>query len=137
MLEKLSSKLSPGTGPSKAAVHGIHFASILTESSKLVPNEVFTRMKTSAAGLTEAEAAKRLEEVGPNVVVSEKHGGWLWRLLTAARNPLVVLLVVLASVSFATGDALNLDAALKPLVPGCATRRASRSPRSAPPWAPR
>src|ERR1700675_1460245 len=105
MLEKLSSKLSPGTGPSKAAVHGIHFASILTESSKLVPNEVFTRMKTSAAGLTVAEAAKRLEEVGPNVVVSEKHGGWLWRLLTAARNPLVVLLVVLASVSFAAGDA--------------------------------
>ena len=105
MLEKLSSKLSLGTGPSMAAVHGIHFASILTESSKLVPNEVFTRMKTSTEGLTEAEATKRLEESGPNVVVSERHRGWLWRLLTAARNPLVVLLVVLASVSFATGNA--------------------------------
>ena len=35
----------------------------------------------------------------------EKHRGWPWRLLTAARNPLVILLVVLAGISFATGDA--------------------------------
>ena len=62
-------------------------------------------MKTSADGWTEAEAAQRLAQVGPNVVVSENHRGWPWRLLTAARNPLVILLVVLAGISFATGDA--------------------------------
>ena len=66
--------------------------------------EVFARMKTVAEGLTEVEAASRLREVGPNVVVSEKHRGWAWRLFTAVRNPLVVLLVVLAAVSFSTGD---------------------------------
>jgi len=67
--------------------------------------DVLARMKTAAEGLADAEAARRLQEVGPNVVVSEKHRGWLWRLFTAARNPLVILLVVLAGISFATGDA--------------------------------
>lgn len=61
-------------------------------------------MKTSAAGLTDAEAAKRLAEAGPNIVVSENHRGWPWRLLTAVRNPLVILLIVLAGISFTTGD---------------------------------
>ena len=31
--------------------------------------------------------------------------GWLWQLLTATRNPLVILLIGLAIISFATGDA--------------------------------
>jgi P-type Mg2+ transporter len=104
MLSKLTSKLLADVPPSKAADHAIHFAPILEELAKSEPSEVFTRMKTSTEGLTEAEAAKRLEESGPNVVVSERHRGWPWRLLTAVRNPLVILLVVLAGVSFATGD---------------------------------
>ncbi|MEI6535066.1 MAG: magnesium-translocating P-type ATPase, partial [Verrucomicrobiaceae bacterium] len=62
-------------------------------------------MNTSAAGLNQNEADRRLVESGPNVVVSEKHRGWPWRLLTATRNPLVILLIVLAGISFATGDA--------------------------------
>jgi Mg2+-importing ATPase len=37
-------------------------------------------------------------------VVAEKQRGWLWRLFTAARNLLVILLTVLATISFATGD---------------------------------
>lgn len=68
-------------------------------------SEVFTRMKTTAEGLGDAEAARRLAEVGPNVVATGKHRGWPWRLLTATRNPLVILLIVLATISFATGDA--------------------------------
>ena len=55
--------------------------------------------------MSEADAEKRLAEAGPNVIASEKHRGWLWRLLTATRNPLVILLIVLATISFATGDA--------------------------------
>src|SRR4029077_5815991 len=44
-------------------------------------------------------------ETGPNVVADGPHHGWPWRLFTAARNPLVILLIVLATLSFATGDA--------------------------------
>ena len=62
-------------------------------------------MKTAAEGLSENEAARRLAEVGPNVVAASKHHGWLWRLFTATRNPLVILLTVLAMISFTTGDA--------------------------------
>ena len=68
-------------------------------------SEVFSRMKTSPEGLREEDAANRWAEVGPNVVAGNSHRGWPWRLLTATRNPLVILLTVLAVISFVTGDA--------------------------------
>ena len=67
-------------------------------------SEVLERLGTSPAGLTEEEAAERLERFGPNEVAAEKQQGWLQRLYVAGRNPLVILLTVLASVSFATQD---------------------------------
>ncbi len=66
--------------------------------------EVLQLLGTSLAGLTEEEAGVRLEEHGPNEVASEKHHGWFQRLYIAARNPLVILLTILAVLSFATGD---------------------------------
>jgi len=71
----------------------------------LEKSEAFSRMKSSLEGLSEEDAASRFLEVGPNVVAASEHRGWPWRLLTAARNPLVILLTVLATISFATGDA--------------------------------
>jgi Mg2+-importing ATPase len=105
MLPSPTSKPSPGTARQKTASHAIHFSPILAELAKMDMSEGFTRMKTAADGLSESEATLRLKEVGPNVVVSEQHIGGLWRLLTAARNPLVILLAVLSIISFATGDA--------------------------------
>jgi Mg2+-importing ATPase len=66
--------------------------------------EVLRLLGTSPAGLAEAEAAARLEQYGPNEVGREKHEGWPQRLYIAARNPLVILLTILATLSFATGD---------------------------------
>jgi len=71
----------------------------------LKPNEVFARMKTGAEGLSDGDARDRLAEVGPNTVDAGSRRGWPWRLFTATRNPLVILLGVLATISFATGDA--------------------------------
>ena len=68
------------------------------------PSAVLQRLGTSPAGLTEEEAAARLEKYGPNEVAHEKQQSWLQRLYIAARNPLVILLTVLAILSFATGD---------------------------------
>ena len=65
---------------------------------------VLESLHTSAAGLTEEEAAARLERYGPNEVAHEKRESWLQRLYVAARNPLVILLTVLAILSFATQD---------------------------------
>ena len=59
---------------------------------------------TVPAGLSEAEAAARLDEHGPNEVAQEKKHDWLWRLWVAVRNPLVILLTILAIVTFATAQ---------------------------------
>jgi P-type Mg2+ transporter len=66
--------------------------------------EILQRLKTSPNGLSEEEAADRLEIFGPNEVAYEKKEGWLHRLYVSARNPLVILLTLLATLSFATGD---------------------------------
>ena len=59
---------------------------------------------TSNQGLSEAEAARRLKEHGPNVVAQDKRHT-RWRLLGRALiNPLVILLSILATVSALTGD---------------------------------
>jgi Mg2+-importing ATPase len=55
-------------------------------------------------GLTEEEVAARLEQYGPNEVAREKRETWLGRLYVATRNPLVILLLILAVLSYATGD---------------------------------
>jgi len=55
-------------------------------------------------GLTDEEAATRLGSHGPNEVAPELRHTWLHRLYVAARNPLVILLTVLATVAFATND---------------------------------
>jgi Mg2+-importing ATPase len=74
------------------------------EAAMRESSEVLEQLGTSPAGLTEEEAAERLERYGPNEVAAEKQQGWLQRLYVAGRNPLVILLTVLASVSFATQD---------------------------------
>ena len=63
---------------------------------------VLQQFRTSQAGLSEEEAATRLEEYGLNQVAEEKHHGWLQRIYLAVRNPLVILLSVLAIITFAT-----------------------------------
>src|SRR6185436_12082501 len=94
-------KLFSPAARAKQADRSIHFSPVLAEVAPLETSAVFTRMKTTPAGLSEGEAAGRLVEIGPNVVATGKHRGWPWRLLTATRNPLVILLGVLATISFA------------------------------------
>ena len=74
------------------------------ESAIKDASEVLQGLGSSPTGLAEDEVARRLAEYGPNEVGREKHEGWLQRLYLAGRNPLVVLLTVLAILSFATGD---------------------------------
>src|ERR1700746_2427971 len=76
----------------------------LDEAAHKSADEVFGMLGASAAGLSEEEAATRLEEHGPNEVAYERKENWLQRLWVAARNPLVILLTVLAILSYSTGD---------------------------------
>jgi len=67
--------------------------------------ELLQALGTSPGGLTPLAVAQRAIEWGPNEVAQEKQQGWFLRLLRIVRNPLVVLLVTLSTVSYATGDA--------------------------------
>src|SRR5450432_3622790 len=97
-------KPAPSASPPNATDRSIHFSAVLAEVAQLEKGDVCVRMKTSPDGLSEDEAARRCAEVGPNVVAAGRHHGWPWRLFNATRNPLVILLSVLATISFATGD---------------------------------
>jgi Mg2+-importing ATPase len=82
----------------------IKFSPLLAEAARKDGKEVLAGFGTSAEGLTSDEAAARLEKHGPNAVAQEKQHGWFWRLGQACKNPLVILLAVLAIVAFATED---------------------------------
>jgi Mg2+-importing ATPase len=83
---------------------GVRSADLIHDAATEEVAEIFERLKTSAEGLTEEEAAERLETFGPNEVAQEAKHTWLSRLWTSVRNPLVILLTILATLSYATGD---------------------------------
>jgi Mg2+-importing ATPase len=62
-------------------------------------------LHTSLAGLSEAEADERASASGPNEIAQERKQGGARRVLKIVRNPLVILLTILSTVSFLTGDA--------------------------------
>ena len=83
----------------------IRVAPILLESASLTTAGVYQRLQSRVTGLTAREADARLSEHGPNMVAADEHkriGLLVWH---AAINPLVLLLAVLATISFSTGDA--------------------------------
>ena len=67
-------------------------------------SQLYEQFATSETGLTTEEAERRLEQYGSNVVVKERRNGGIRLLLTAVVNPLVILLVVLGTISYFTGD---------------------------------
>ncbi|MEP6860368.1 MAG: cation-transporting P-type ATPase [Deltaproteobacteria bacterium] len=76
----------------------------LLELAGAEPAAAYARLATTAAGLSSTEARTRLAEFGPNRLASDRPPGLVRRLWHAMRNPLVILLATLATVSFATAD---------------------------------
>ncbi|HEX9046859.1 MAG TPA: cation-transporting P-type ATPase, partial [Verrucomicrobiae bacterium] len=83
---------------------GARPADLLHDAATGDVTDILSRLKSTANGLAEEEAAERFEVFGPNEVGVEKHHEWLHRLWTAVRNPLVILLTVLATLSYLTDD---------------------------------
>jgi P-type Mg2+ transporter len=75
------------------------------ESARLDVAGAYTYLKTRPEGLTTEEAEARLREHGQNVLAKDRRPSLLSLFWRAVRDPLVILLAVLATVSFATGDA--------------------------------
>ena len=85
--------------------HNIRVSPAVIEAAQKEGDELLKSLRTTANGLTQAEAEERARTVGLNEVAQERQQGWFGRLLKILRNPLVILLAGLSAVSFATGDA--------------------------------
>jgi P-type Mg2+ transporter len=83
----------------------INVAPAVLEAARKDGDQSLGDLRTSLAGLTEADAEDRASTTGPNEVAQERKQGWFLRLLKMTRNPLVILLTTLSAVSFLTGDA--------------------------------
>jgi Mg2+-importing ATPase len=82
----------------------IRVSQLVVESAAMDAGGVYARLRTRPEGLTSEEAATRLAEHGPNVLAKDQRPGIGKLLWHAVINPLVILLAVLAAISFATGD---------------------------------
>ncbi len=90
--------------PATKGPDGMRASDLVRDAAMKETAEVLERLRTSLAGLAEEEALERLEVFGPNEVAIERKQSWLHRFYLATLNPLVILLTVLAILSFATGD---------------------------------
>jgi Mg2+-importing ATPase len=68
---------------------------------------LFEKFQTSASGLSEQEAQKRLAEYGLNEAAKKQKRALVIQFILKFFHPLVVLLLVIAAVSFLTGDAVS------------------------------
>ena len=95
---------TPSTGNKTPHLKSFRVSEQLLQASKLSQQDLFERFKTTESGLSSEEAAQRREQYGPNAIVHEKKLTFFGRLWGNARNPLVILLSILAVVSYLTGD---------------------------------
>jgi len=101
----------PPAGPKEQSLlpkvksQNIHVSQVVLEAAQKDGEDLLKSLRTTAAGLTQAEAEDRARTTGPNEVAQEHKQGWPIRLLKIIRNPLVILLATLSAISFTTGDA--------------------------------
>jgi Mg2+-importing ATPase len=104
---KLTTSLAhPNQTPirTKGKNQNICVASAVLDAARKNGEELLRDLRTTLAGLTQAEAEERAYTTGPNEVAQERKQGWPVRLLKTTRNPLVILLTTLSAISFLTGD---------------------------------
>ena len=78
----------------------------LQEAARAEVSQVLQALGTSARGLSDSEAERRLREIGPNAVRSVGARPILV-LLRQVRNPLLILLLAAAVVSMSTGQRVD------------------------------
>ena len=76
----------------------------MLEKSRQSTDTVLQELETRLDGLSQPEADSRLKKYGPNEIAREKPQSGLMRLLGNFKNPLVILLLAMAVISFLTGD---------------------------------
>jgi P-type Mg2+ transporter len=91
--------------PTKIKNQNIRVSPAVLAAARKDGEELLRDMRTSLSGLAQAEAEERGRSAGPNEIARERRPGWAVRVLKIIRNPLVLLLTTLSTISFLTGDA--------------------------------
>ena len=99
------SHLTEPSIPARSRKQNIHVSPAILDAARKDTKHLLRDLRTSLAGLREADAEERARTAGPNEVAQERRQGWFVRLMKITRNPLVILLTTLSAVSFLTGDA--------------------------------
>jgi len=90
--------------PAVAAEGSAASGQALGEVACLSPEATLSRLHCQAEGLSTVEAGERLAAVGPNQVAHQAHHSIMGELVGRSINPLNLLLLTLATVSFFLGD---------------------------------
>ena len=69
------------------------------------PADLYSHLRSRDSGLSTTEARTRLAEFGPNILAKDERPSFLRLLARTLKDPLVLLLATLSTVSYATGDA--------------------------------
>jgi P-type Mg2+ transporter len=87
-----------------AAEGKIRVSQALIESAHAKPEDLLRSLQANAQGLDDAQVVARRQQFGFNEVARERRRSFLMRLWDNIRNPLVLLLLALGAISYATGD---------------------------------
>jgi Mg2+-importing ATPase len=90
--------------PRALGADAIRVAPRLLDAARLPAPAALGLLQSGPQGLSQEQAEQRLEEYGPNVVAPEKRHTWIPLLRHALLNPLVVLLLILATISTLTKE---------------------------------
>lgn len=88
----------------KTSNQHIELSPLVLDAASNDPAVVAGKLGTTENGLPEEEAARRRGMHGPNIVTEEAKHTRLKLFVRACLNPLVILLLALATVAFLTGD---------------------------------
>lgn len=75
--------------------------------SKAPIEDIYKKLETSGSGLSDIEAKARLEKYGPNIIAEGKKTNIILDFFSYFKNPLVVILLVAAIVSFFLREKAN------------------------------
>lgn len=80
----------------------------LNEAAKNSLKKIYEEMKSSDKGISIAEAELRLKNHGANSLIEEKRANPIKDYLSQFSNPLILILLAAATISFAVGESLNV-----------------------------
>jgi P-type Mg2+ transporter len=94
---------------SKAVTSGAQQSARQQISAEAVPTlaDVLTQVHASAEGLSDVEARRRLNEIGPNEPSSTRRSAGMVQFLRLFLNPLVAILLIASLISVVLGDIVN------------------------------